>query len=75
MDNFFTDVMRDSNSHEFEEMVDPITSTPNEETEENLDEINETLSAKESSVTTAFSWSNLPAQNRGTPKRSKVGDT
>jgi len=44
MDNFFTDTMRDSNSHEFEEMVDPITYTPNEEPEENIVEIDETFS-------------------------------
>ena len=36
MGNFFTDTMRDSNSHEFEEIVDPITCTPNEEPEENM---------------------------------------
>ena len=36
MGNFFTDTMRDFNSHEFEEMVDPITCTPNEEPEENI---------------------------------------
>ena len=36
MGNFFTDTMRDSNSHEFDEMVDPITCTPNEEPEENI---------------------------------------
>ena len=58
--------MRDSNSHEFEEMVDPraITCTPNEEPEENIVEIDETFSEKESSVTTAFSWSNFSVQNR-----------
>ena len=28
MGNFFTDTMRDSNSHEFEEMVDPIPQVP-----------------------------------------------
>ena len=33
MGNFFTDTIRDSNSHEFEERVDPITCTPNEEPE------------------------------------------
>jgi len=59
MGNFFTDTMRDSNSHEFEEMVDPITCTPNEEPEENIVEIDETFSEKESSVTTVFSWSNF----------------
>jgi len=32
MGHFFNDTMRDSNSHKFEEMVDP----PNEEPEENL---------------------------------------
>ena len=36
MGNFFTDTMRDFNSHEFEEMVDPITCTPNEEPEEKI---------------------------------------
>jgi len=41
MGKFFTDTMRDSNSHEFEEMVDPITCTPNEEPEENIVEIDE----------------------------------
>ena len=46
MGNFFTDTMRDSNSHEFEEMVDPITCTPNEEPEENIVEIDETFSKK-----------------------------
>ena len=50
MGNFFTDTMRDSNSHEFEEMVGPITCTPNEELEENIVEIDETFSEKESSV-------------------------
>ena len=50
MGNFFTDTMRDSNSHEFEEMVDPITCTPNAEPEENIVEIDETFSEKESSV-------------------------
>ena len=38
--------MRDSNSHEFEEMVDPITCTPNEEPEENIVEIDETSRRK-----------------------------
>jgi len=38
--------MRDSNSDEFEEMVDPITCTPNEEPEESLDGIDETLMEK-----------------------------
>ena len=57
MGNFFTDTMRDSNSHEFEKMVDPITCTPNEEPEENIVKIDETFSKKESSVTTVFSWS------------------
>jgi len=37
MGNFFTATMRDSNSHEFEEMVDPITCTPNEEPEDNIE--------------------------------------
>ena len=77
MGNFFTDTMRDSNSHEFEEMVDPITCTPNEEPEENIVEIDETFSEKESSVTTVFSWSNFSVQNRGSAatsgaKRHKV---
>jgi len=77
MGNFFTDTMRDSNSHEFEEMVDPITCTPNEEPEENIVEIDETFSETESSVTTVFSWPNFSVQNRGSPaisgaKRHKV---
>ena len=55
MGNLFTDTMRDSNSHEFEEMVDPITCTPNEEPEENIVEIDETFPEKESSVATVFS--------------------
>jgi len=46
MRNFFTY----SNSHEFEEMVDPITCTPNEEPEENIVEIGEKFSEKESSL-------------------------
>jgi len=46
MGNFFTNTMHDSNSHEFEEMVDPITCTPNEEHEENIVEIDETFSEK-----------------------------
>jgi len=75
--NFFTDTMRDSNSHEFEEMVDPITCTHNEEPEENIVEIDETFSEKESSVTTDFLWSKISVQNRGSPatsgaKRHKV---
>jgi len=37
--DFFTDAMRDSNSHEFEEILDPITCIPNDEIEERLDEI------------------------------------
>ena len=69
--------MRDSNSHEFEEMVDPITCTPNEEPEEIIVEIDETFSEKESSVTTVFSWSKFSVQNRGSAaasgaKRHKV---
>ena len=63
MGNFITDTVRDSNSHEFEDMVDPITCTPNEEPEENIVEIDETFLEKESSVTTVFSWSNFPVQN------------
>ena len=43
MGDFFTDAMRDSNSHKFEEIVDPITCIPNEESEERLDEIDETV--------------------------------
>ena len=46
--DFFTDAMRDSNSHEFDEIVDPITCIPNEEIEERLDEIDETLSERRS---------------------------
>ena len=77
MGNFFTDTMCDSNSHEFEEMVDPITCTPNEEPQENIVEIDETFSEKESSGTTVFSWSNFSVQNRGSAatsgaKRHKV---
>jgi len=75
MGDFFTDAMRDSNSHEFEEIVDPITCIPNEEIEERLDEIDETLSEKEASVVTAFSWSNVSSKNRGdATKRSKMDD-
>jgi len=75
--NFFTDTMRDSNSHEFEEMVDPIMCTPNEEPEENIVEIDETFSEEQSSVTTFFSWPNFTVQNRGSDatsgaKRHKV---
>jgi len=74
--NFFTDAMRDSNSHEFEEMVDPITCTPEEESAESLGEIDETLTEKESSVTTAFSWSNMLSHNCcGATKRPKMDDT
>jgi len=77
MGNFFTDTMRDSNSHEFEEMVDAITCTPNEEPEENIVEIDETSSEKESSVITVFSWPKFSVQNRGSTatsgaKRHKV---
>jgi hypothetical protein len=76
MGDFFTDAMRDSNSHEFEEIVDPITCTPNEEPEESLDEIDEILTEKESSVTTAFSWSNVSLHNRGgATKRPKIDNT
>jgi len=42
MGDFFTDAMRDSKSHEFEEIVNPITCMPNKELEESLDEIDET---------------------------------
>jgi len=73
--DFFTDGTRDSNSHEFEEIVDPITCIPNEEIEERLDEIGETLSEKEASIVTAFSWSNVSSENRGgSTKRSKMDD-
>ena len=77
MGNFFTDTMRDSRSHEFEEMVDPITCTLDDEPEENIVEFDETFSEKESSVTTVFSWSNFSVQNRGSAatsgaKRHKV---
>ena len=73
--NFFTDAMRDSNSHEFEEIVVPFTCIPNVEIEERLDEIDETLSEKEASVVTAFSWSNVSSENRGgSTKRSKMDD-
>jgi len=77
MFNFFTDTMRDSNSHKFEEMVDPITCMPNKEPEENIVEIDETFSETESSVTTVFSWPKFSVQNRGSAtisgaKRHKV---
>ena len=78
MGDFFTDVMRDSNSHEFKVIVDSITFMPNEELEESLDQIDETLTQKESSVTTAFSWSNVSSQNRGgsaKPRRSKIDNS
>jgi len=55
MGDFFSDAMRDSNSLEFEEIVEPITCIPNEEIEERLDEIDKTLSEKEATVVTAFS--------------------
>jgi len=75
MGDFCTDAMRDSNSHEFEEIIDPITCIPNEEIEKCLDEIDETLSEKEASVVTAFSWSNVSSENRGgVTKRSKMDD-
>jgi len=75
MGDFFTDAMRDSNSHEFEEIVDPITCIPNEEIEERLDEIDETLMEKEASVVTASSWSNVSSENRGgATKCSKMLD-
>ena len=51
-------------------MVDPITCTPNEEPEENIVEIDETLSEKEFSVTTAFSWLNVSVENRGSAATS-----
>ena len=35
--DFFPDAIRDSNSHEYEEIVDPITCIPNEEIEECLE--------------------------------------
>jgi len=77
MGNFFTDTMRNSNSHEFEEIVVPITCTPNEGPEENIVEIDKTFSEKESSVTTDFSWPKFSVQNRGSvatsgAKRHKV---
>ena len=73
MSNFLSDTMRDSNSHEFEEMVDPITCTPNEEPEEIIVEIDETFSEKESSVTTVFSWPKFSVQNPSSgAKRHKV---
>jgi len=40
------ETMRDSNSDKFEKMVDPITCTSNEEPEESLNEIDETLTEK-----------------------------
>jgi len=73
--DFFTDAMRDSNSHEFEEIVDPITCIPDEEIEERLHEIDETLLEKEASDVTAFSWSNVSSEIRGgATKRSKMDD-
>ena len=45
-------------------MVDPITCAPNEEPEENIVEIDETFSEKESSFTTVFSWPKFSVQNR-----------
>jgi len=67
---------RDSNSHEFEDIVDPITCMSNEELEEIHDEIDETLTEKESNVATAFSWSNVSSQNRGgATKRSKIDNS
>ena len=73
MGNFFTDTMRDSNSHEFEEMVDPITCTPIEEPEENIVEIDETFSEKESGITTVFSWPNFSGSAASSgAKRHKV---
>ena len=46
-----------------------------EEIEERLDEIDKTLSEKEASVVTAFSWSNVSSENRGgSTKRSKMDD-
>jgi len=75
MGDFFTDAMRDSNSHEFGEIVNPITCIPNKEIKERLDEIDETLSEKEASVVTAFSLSNVSSENRGgATKRSKMDD-
>ena len=69
------DFLRDSNSHEFEEIVDPITYIPSEEIEERLDEIDETLLEKEASVVTVCSWSNVSSENRGGAiKRSKMDD-
>jgi len=76
MVDFFTDVMRSSNSHEFKAIVYSITFMPNEELEESLDQIDETLTEKESSITTAFSWSNVSLQNRcGSAKRSKIDNS
>ena len=49
---------------------------PNEELEESLDQIDEILTQKESSVTTAFSWSNVSSQNRGGPsKRPRIDNS
>jgi len=76
MGDFFTDAMRDSNSHKFKEKVNLITCISNEDLEESLDEIDETLTEKESSITTAFSWSNSSSQNRGgAAKRSKIDNS
>ena len=76
MGDIFTDAMRDSNSHEFEEIVDPITCMPNEELKESLDAIERLFTEKESIVTTAFSWSNVSSQNRGgATNRSKIDNS
>ena len=49
---------------------------PNEELKERFYEIDETLSEKEASVSTAFSWSNVSSQNRGgATKRSKIDNS
>jgi len=74
--DFFTDAMRDSNSHEFREIVNFITCMPTKELEESLDEIDETLTQKESSVTTAFLWPNVSSQNwGGATKLSKIDNS
>ena len=44
MGDFFLDAMRDSNNEEFEEIVDPITCPRNVEMEEEVEELDETIS-------------------------------
>jgi len=74
--DFFTDAMRESNDHKFEEIVDPITITciPNEELKES--EIDETLVEKEFSVTTPFlSRDTVQPRSRVFLRKSFLGQT